>query len=663
MNPPPDQPPPPPPPQALQPPRSSFSCDRHPEENFTGFCPSCLCERLTTLDQSAVAASSSSRRNSTSSSATAAAIRSIFKNKPPPGTAASTRNSFFPELRRTKSFSASKNEGLGISAAVYEPQRKSCDVRGRNTLSSLFSIHDDNSNKPRHSYSQQQALGNNGVVLETNREDEEEEEDQIQNIEDDDDEEIRVTEEPIVHDLTNNIMEEKEKEEAEIEIEEQQNESVFEDLKPMKDHIDLDSQSKKPSRSNFWSAASVLSKKWHKWRRKQKAPLSVGGSNGVILSSTLPVEKPISRQFRETQSEIADYGFGRRSCDTDPRFSLDVGRISFDDPRYSFDEPRASWDGYLIGRTFPRLPPMVEDAPVVHVPRCDSQIPVEDLPIPQEDNNIPGGSIQTREYYLDSSSKRRKSLDRSNSIRRMAAAVVAELDETKAASGVSVSVSNTKVSPATIDHGEPPRVSNSNSLRDDCSETFELGFRDRDNGIGIGGEKKEVKKPKKWRWKLWGFIHRRNKDDEEDRCSTVSGVGRSYSESWQENGVNRNVFRSNSSVSWRSSSLRRSNPNPNPNYMMTGKLNGNGNGNDQGFVNGIGNGIGNGRSRRPGDEFVLERNRSARYSPNHVDNGLLRFYLAPLSASRRSGIGVSTGGKNRPASNSHSISRSMLRLF
>lgn len=46
------------------------------------------------------------------------------------------------------------------------------------------------------------------------------------------------------------------------------------------------------------------------------------------------MEKPISRQFRETQSEIADYGFGRRSCDIDPRFSLDAGRISFDDPRY-----------------------------------------------------------------------------------------------------------------------------------------------------------------------------------------------------------------------------------------------------------------------------------------------------------------------------------------
>ncbi|CAI9298604.1 unnamed protein product [Lactuca saligna] len=558
---------PPPPQQALplQPPRSSFSCDRHPDENFSGFCPSCLCERLTTLDQSAnaTAAASSSRRNSTSS-ATAAALKSIFrvpsssittfeayKNKTAATATASgsTRTSFFPELRRTKSFSASKNEGLGFSAGVFEPQRKSCDVRGRNTLWTLFSIDDEN--KPRHSSAQQQALGNTGTLLETNKEDDdEEEEDQFHN------EEIELAEEQDVsnfNDPENDIVEEA----AEIQEEEEENASV-DDLKTMKDHIDLDSQSKKPSLSNFWSAASVLSKKWQKWRRKQKKS-SIDG-NGVLSSSTLPVKKPISRKYRETQSEIADYGFGRRSCDVDPRFSLDAGRISFDDPRYSFDEPRASWDGYLIGRTFPRLPPMVEDAPVVQIPRSDMQISVEEQP-PNVDLLVPGGSIQTREYYSDSSSKRRKSLDRSNSIRKMAAAVVAEMDEPKT---TTAPVSNAKVSPATIDynhgHGalkrfpsiggerELARDSYSNSLRDDCSETFELGFRDN-------GEKKEGKKPRRWRWKLWGFIHRRggsNKDDDDDTFSRVNGVERSYSESWQDRteskgGFNKKVLRSNSS--------------------------------------------------------------------------------------------------------------------
>ncbi|KAI3824308.1 hypothetical protein L1987_05763 [Smallanthus sonchifolius] len=126
----------------------------------------------------------------------------------------------------------------------------------------------------------------------------------------------------------------------------------------------------------LWKTASVLRKKW---RRKQKKS-DVDGNcnrNGVVSLSTLPVEKPISRQYLETRSEIADYGFGRRSCDIDPRFSLDAGWISIDDPRHSFDEPRASWDGYIIERTFPRLPPMVEDAPVVHVQRSDMQISIE----------------------------------------------------------------------------------------------------------------------------------------------------------------------------------------------------------------------------------------------------------------------------------------------
>ncbi|XP_071723038.1 protein OCTOPUS-like [Rutidosis leptorrhynchoides] len=613
-----DQLPPPPPPLPLQPPRSSFSCDRHPDENFSGFCPLCLCERLTTLDQSAAAAAgtSSSRRNSTSSAT--AALKSIYttfeayRNKSSTTATAKTSSSFLPELRRTKSFSAARNDGLGFSTGGYELQRKSCDVR--NTLYSLFTIDDVN----------KQHLKNraNGTELE-------------QEIE------INVNEIEVPNDVVSREINEIE----ELPVEDASTDELK--IKTMKDHIhiDLDSQSKKSTKSNFWSAASVLSKKWQTWRRKQKK-----SPNDVVSSSKLPIEKPISRQYRETQSEIADYGFGRRSCDVDhPRFSLDAGRVSFDDPRYSFDEPRASWDGYMIGRTFPRLPPMVEDVPiVVHVPRSDMQISVEQPA--KSDEFVPGGSIQTREYYTDSSSRRRKSLDRSNSIRKMAAAVVAEMDDTNikpeagaaARSAALAPVSNAKVSPATIDYNNYPsnkglrapsigceqelrRDSNSNSLRDDYSETFEIGLGFRDNGV----EKKESKKSRRWKWKIWGFIHRRggNKDDEDDRCSRVNGVARSYSESWQENGNNRNLFRSNSSVSWRNSShnMKKSSSE-----------------------------FGNGKNKRVGgDEFVLERNRSARYSPKHTDSGLLRFYLTPLRGSRRS----------RSSSNSNSIARNMTRNY
>jgi hypothetical protein len=51
--------------------------------------------------------------------------------------------------------------------------------------------------------------------------------------------------------------------------------------------------------------------------------------------------------------------------------------------------------------------------------------------INEDETSVPGGSAQTRDYYSDSSSRRRKSLDRSNSIRKTAAAVVAEIDELK----------------------------------------------------------------------------------------------------------------------------------------------------------------------------------------------------------------------------------------
>ncbi|KAF8397337.1 hypothetical protein HHK36_016250 [Tetracentron sinense] len=622
------------------------TCNRHPDVHVTGFCASCLRERLSGLEPA-------TGRKSSSSSSTTSALKAIFKGSVGAGDDKNSfRNkassSFWPELRRSKSFSGGKGEGF---SGVIEPQRKSCDVRARNTLWSLFSLDNERKGVNKEVWGEIEVetrdLGFSGVgapVFES-REDNEDE--------------TRVSEDVVpngnvVEEIVGEIIEEEVEEE--LEQEEQEQEEEEDKVKTMKDHIDLDSQTKKPSgrdlkeiAGSFWLAASVFTKKLQKWRRKQKMKKCGHGGD----SAAMQVQKSARRQFRETQSEIADYGFGRRSCDTDPRFSLDAGRISFDDPRYSFDEPRASWDGYLIGKTFPRLPPMlsvVEDVPVL-VPRSDNQIPVEEpMNSINEDETTPGGSAQTRDYYSDSSSShKRRSFDRSSSVRKTAAAVVAEMDEAK-------SVSNAKVSPATIDyfHGTKSLVTDrdlgdtkSVSLRDDCSESFESAFRDAASVAG-GGDKKCPKKSRRWSkaWNIWGLILRRTGSKEEDEEKYYRGnvVERSLSESWPElrreaNGeargaFNRKVFRSNSSVSSRNS------------YNAGGSFGG---------IRSTAETNGHGKKRR--EEFVLERNRSARYSPSHLDNGLLRFYLTPLRSSTRSG-----SGKSRPK-NSNSIAKSEVLRF
>lgn len=439
------------------------------------------------------------------------------------------------------------------------------------------------------------------------------------------------------------------------------------DVKTMKDHIDLDAQMSnqtverrdlKEIAGSFWLAASVLSKKLQKWRRKKKRR-----SGRELDGTTVRIDKPASssRRLRETQSEVADYGYGRRSCDTDPRFSLDTGRMSFEDP---FDEPRASWDGYLIGRgaasaaaaappSFPRMPMMgsvVEDAPAPEVQRSDNQIPVEEpvpigsdppttMPMPMP---MPGGSTQTRDYYTDSSSslhRRRLSLERSNSTRRIGT-TSGESEETKW-------ISNSKVSPATMDYFFINKIADAKDLKSNSS--LDSAYRD---AAAIAGKGSKKSRSRRWSkaWNIWGLIHWRgsSKDEEDDRYSRVNVAERSFSESWPElrreaNGdprgaftFNRKLMRSNSSVSWRSSF-------------------------SNGTLASIRSGVeANGHSKKRRQEIVLERNRSARFSPSHFDNGgLLRFYLTPLTSGRRNGGGP---GKSRSKS-SQSFAGSMRRLY
>ena len=569
-----------------QPHRPSTSCDRHPEERFTGFCPSCLFERLSVLDINAVA--SSSRKPPSSSSA--AALKAIFKPS-------SSSSSFFPELRRTKSFSARKNEAL-FSLGAFEPQRRSCDVRVRNTLWSLFNEDAEHIKEGALTVKEGTLTVNREIGLETRKP------------------KSPVFEEGI--DCGKKLKDQRSVIDEIIEEEEETEE---------KEHMELNPQTttaKKPTRS-FWSAASVLSKKLQKWRQKQKLKKHSGGA--------LPVEKSAVRQLRDTQSEVADYGYGRRSCDTDPRFSIDAGRfsldaggVSVDDPRYSFDEPRASFDGYMIGRaaaaTPPRMPSMlyvVEDSPVSNL------VPVEEPPPPPPpqrtppESVVPGGSEQTREYYNDSSSRRRKSLDRSSSTRKISASIISEIDELK------LSGSNTKVSPPRDREVKDSALrshsrSHSSSLRGDCSvENLEIGT--------VESSKKGTKKSKRWSWNIFGMLHRKNeKRFEEGRSS----VDRTFSGSWNveaRNGFDPKMMRSNSSVSWRSSTPG-----------------------------------GGGFHRNSVDGYVSGKKKVSSSSSSigrKVENGVLKFNLTP-SKGRRTGSMDST---SRPVPPAHPLARNFMNFY
>uniref|UniRef100_A0A0A9DXQ6 Uncharacterized protein n=1 Tax=Arundo donax TaxID=35708 RepID=A0A0A9DXQ6_ARUDO len=429
--------------------------------------------------------------------------------------------------------------------------------------------------------------------------------------------------------------------------------------KAIKDHIDFDSsQPKKASpkdlkeiAGSFWVAASVFSKKWQKWRRKQKLKKEAA-VNKAAAAAMPPPEKPSKPSFLrrrrlrgEAGSELAG---GRRSCDTDPRFSLDAARMSVDDAGFSWDEPRASWDGYLfgagggigLGRAHPplsRLPPILsvlEDTPADKVERSDGQIPVEDDADPDEP---PGGSLQTRDYYLDSSSRRRRSLERTSSVRRPSVEVTDPRPAPAVANGKESPIGGSEF--YHFHHAEDllDRGFSSNSLIEDISSSFEAA---------LSGP---AKKPRRWRkaWSLWGLIPRRAAGRRSGGPSDIAD--RSFSEPWADlrvRGGNPKMQRCNSNLSARSSFSS------NSGGLGTSR---------RSYVDA------NGHAKRRDQEHVapLERNRSARYSPpgRAADNGMLRFYLTPMrSGSARRGGLPSKAGPGRPLA-SQSFVHSVLRMY
>ncbi|KAI3429045.1 uncharacterized protein J3R85_008678 [Psidium guajava] len=387
----------------------------------------------------------------------------------------------------------------------------------------------------------------------------------------------------------------------------------------MKEFIDLEWQSKKQTRKNIsglLEAASVFRRRLGKWRRKEKMKKQCG-SNGDDLGVAADVTGKIGlRKLREAQSEVGEYRLGRRSCDTDPRLSVDGGRVSVDEVRCSMDEPRASWDGYLVGRSYqyPQLNPMVsflEDVKVIDI-GFKNRVLVEDkLNVVNEEGGggrSPGGSGQTRDYYKEQfcSQRRRRSFERLNSTRKGSLVD----DDVKL-------VSNMKISPASTElfYGaklliaeEELRGSSSKSSNDDRTESTESASKD-DGSIAGGVDEKRFKKLPGWRkaWNVWGLIQRRG----ESKCTIEEHHAAENLEEQPprvSNGEANGAIsqRLDCSYSWNSSNIDR-----------------------PGSLNGTGVAESKGIGLRTREESPLTRNRSVKYSPNNIDNGLLRFYLTP----------------------------------
>ncbi|RZB69768.1 protein OCTOPUS-like [Glycine soja] len=386
-----------------------------------------------------------------------------------------------------------------------------------------------------------------------------------------------------------------------------------EETKTVKEFIDLEilqRRNRNAARDSrtFWNAATEKFKKW-KWKHRSKKNGDGDSSDNNSIHTNRNAEKRRARTLRDTQSEIGECNLGRRSCDTDPRFSIDVGRISF-------DCPRASWDGCLIGKSCSRLSPMVS---------LDEDSNSNSNSNTSDNNNSVGLDLES-----SGDGRRNFGFDRSNPRRRRS---IAELDELKSMSNVNA---NVKVSPATF-YGAKllitekelmdsyVRSSSGDVVQSDC-----VVESDSKDVADVATRQKGSKKLQKWRgvWNKLGLVQ--GTERKEDRVREEEGdsgveVDKPLAESLERlrRVVNVQASEPVGQKLMRSYSVSCRSPCGTDGFATEESEN-------------------KGSALNGRQELMFQRNRSVRYSPNNPDTGLLRFYLTPTKSYKRSKVGRSS---------------------
>ncbi|KAF0905260.1 hypothetical protein E2562_003861 [Oryza meyeriana var. granulata] len=179
------------------------------------------------------------------------------------------------------------------------------------------------------------------------------------------------------------------------------------------------------------------------------------------------------RSTRPLPPELSVDALGRCSCDAFSSRSMLLG----------VDEPRASCDGRLT--------------PMLFIPRSDNQIPVEEEKA-YEPEAVPGGSVQTRDYYLDSSSssRRRRSVDR-----KSFSSDAGELPTRMPAA-------NARVSPAVVGAELYQQQQSSHyQYQYQCHQAnfVEPPFLGREEATKSKPKSKGIKG-----WSIWGLLHKKS---------------------------------------------------------------------------------------------------------------------------------------------------------